>query len=208
MLSDATLRNVSDAALNVGLDRDTLLASLDRRLAGGLAVAPNLRDQLLLDLYGLKNMGVLTDGSVPLRNWLVQASYLAKPRREAAVFEAAIVELDGALPLAGSAGGGTSEEPTHTSIVLDRVVQWDMLVKRCRVRDREHLAFLVHGSADQDLHLFLRRIHHYLNEECAWLHSIVKVERSREEPLPVRPTSGNAAWCSRVWPAIENSTLC
>jgi hypothetical protein len=75
-------------------------------------------------------------------------------------------------------------EPSHTSIVLDRLLQWDTLVKRCSERRREHTAFLVHGSVEQDLHLFLRRITSFLNVQLSHarkpIHHVLHVERTKD----------------------------
>jgi hypothetical protein len=107
MLTDATLRDVLDAALAAQLDRNTLLSGVDPRVKAGLATAPTPKEQLLADLHGLRAMGTLPDNSLPLRTWLTTAVHLADPRRETAVFKRALAELDvasTAAPPAQTAG--------------------------------------------------------------------------------------------------------
>lgn len=75
--------------------------------------------------------------------------------------------------------GGDEDEPLHTSIVLNRLLQWHALVDQCSSR-QEHLAFLVHGTKEQDLHLFMERIRLYLSEECRLIHRVRKVQRTSD----------------------------
>lgn len=70
-------------------------------------------------------------------------------------------------------------EATHTSIVLDRIRQWGSIL-RCSSSSDEHLVFIVHGTKEQDLHLFMERIESYLGEECEPPHHVVKVERASD----------------------------
>lgn len=73
----------------------------------------------------------------------------------------------------------SSNEPLHTSIVLDRLLQWHALVDQCRSRE-DHLVFLVHGTKEQDLHLFMERIRLYLSEESRVIHRVRSVQRTSD----------------------------
>ncbi|WP_437307900.1 metallophosphoesterase [Sorangium sp. So ce388] len=68
-------------------------------------------------------------------------------------------------------------EALHTSIVLDRTVPWRTLLDLCGKGDKKHRVFLVHGSVDQDVHLFIQRIQSYLSVECGRQHVVLKVEQ-------------------------------
>lgn len=69
-------------------------------------------------------------------------------------------------------------EPTHTAIVLDRTTAWKALIKES-ADSNEHLAFVVYGTHQQDLHLFMRRIELYFDhrEGCSRDHRVLHVER-------------------------------
>jgi hypothetical protein len=73
----------------------------------------------------------------------------------------------------------TKDEALHTSVVLDRLLQWHTLVDACRSRE-EHLAFVVHGTEEQDLHLFMERIHRHLSEESRVVYRVRKVQRTSD----------------------------
>ncbi|MEM9457320.1 MAG: SEFIR domain-containing protein [Myxococcota bacterium] len=72
-------------------------------------------------------------------------------------------------------------EPTHTAIVLDRTTAWKALIKESADSD-EHLAFVVYGTQQQDLHLFMRRIELYFDhrEGCSRYHRVLHVERDHD----------------------------
>lgn len=77
-----------------------------------------------------------------------------------------------------SRSNGRAAEPTHTAIVLDRTTAWRSLIKEGA--DAEgNLAFIVYGTHQQDLHLFLRRIQVYFTqrEGCSRPHRVLAVER-------------------------------
>ena len=94
MLPDALLRELHVAAISAGLDRETVVARLDRRLVASFRKASAPSAQIWEDLAALNDIGALADGSVPLRTWLETARHLAAPRRESAVFERALDALD------------------------------------------------------------------------------------------------------------------
>jgi hypothetical protein len=72
---------------------------------------------------------------------------------------------------------------THTSIVLDRIRQWEPIVGHCAYRNT-HLVFLVHGTPEQAMPLFIKRIKNFLAEECKELHHrVVEIERKHDRIL-------------------------
>jgi nucleoside phosphorylase len=109
LLTDAHLRDVQDAAVSARLDRNVLLTSLGPGLVASLPKAPSPGEQLLSDLRELNRIGKLRDDSIPLRSWLETAKHLAGPRREAAVFEAALAALAEALAVTADALAPTAE---------------------------------------------------------------------------------------------------
>lgn len=98
LLPDDLLRELHDAVIAIGLQRDDLVGHLDRRLVAGFRKASSPGGQVWSDLGSLNEIRELTDGSVPLRTWLETASHLAEPRSEAAVFRKALTALDAAAP--------------------------------------------------------------------------------------------------------------
>ena len=70
-----------------------LFAGIDEHLRAKVAKGPSPGDSLLADLAMLNEVGVLPDGSVPLRTWVSNAIMLTKPRAEADVFERILEKL-------------------------------------------------------------------------------------------------------------------
>jgi hypothetical protein len=89
MLKHAELHEIQRAAEELKLARSSLLAGLSPVFVNRLEVAPTPADQLLRDLDALNAAGTLDDGTVPLLTWLENATVLAGPRVEAAVFQRA-----------------------------------------------------------------------------------------------------------------------
>lgn len=81
-------------------------------------------------------------------------------------------------------------EATHTAVVLDRTDAWRTITTTCR-KAKESLAFIVYGTRQQDLHLFLQRIESFLHDpnECKPYH-VVKRVRGRSDLSKV-VTSGD-----------------
>ena len=76
----------------------------------------------------------------------------------------------------GTTPTATAEPPTlwHIRLTLDRIRQWKELKDQC-AESPGHLAFLVHGDAGQDVHLFVERVHMYLSKACKRIHRIYRV---------------------------------
>lgn len=112
LLPEDLVRELCRAAVSAGLDRDGLLATIHPSIVSGLARAPALASQLLLDLSALNRTGEIRDGSVPLRTWIENAILMVDARKEEEVFERAL----GAL--AGAAGGRSSRRSPRTYVLL------------------------------------------------------------------------------------------
>lgn len=82
------------------------------------------------------------------------------------------------------------DDPSHTAIVLDRVLQWREILTTCG-EDPRHLVILVHGDRDQDLDLFVTRIKRYLDHQCPRRHAVHLVHRTRDRSTAV--TAGDWA---------------
>lgn len=87
------------------------------------------------------------------------------------------------------------DDPSHTAIILDRVLQWEELHRTC-AEDPRHLVILVHGDRDQDLDLFLLRIKHFLNDKCAVRHRIVAVGRTGHHSAAVTAEDWTRKLCT------------
>lgn len=90
-------------------------------------------------------------------------------------------------------------EPSHTSIVLDRILQWGEILRRC-AEDPKHLVILVHGDREQDLDLFVLRIKGYLNHpgNCPRYHSIAAISRTREGSPALTPEDWTRRICEKL----------
>jgi hypothetical protein len=102
-LSEEQIRQVHDAAVRAGLSpsRSALLAGIDPRFVLSLPTAPSPSAQLLIDLTEMNRITTLSDGTIPLFDWLRNASLLAGPRYEADVFRVALASAQspaGAIP--------------------------------------------------------------------------------------------------------------
>lgn len=87
MLPHEAVLELHTAALAVRLDRNALLSGIDRSFVASLKVMSTNSEQVLSDLDEMNTWGELTDGSVPLRVWLLNARMLSGGRRESRVFE-------------------------------------------------------------------------------------------------------------------------
>lgn len=93
-LPDRTIYELYEAAVDAGLtQRSVLVSSLPRPFVASLPVLPAPSAQLLSDLNHLNAVGRLSDGSLPIRDWLVMALALAGPKPAATRFREALTEL-------------------------------------------------------------------------------------------------------------------
>ena len=111
-----------NAALDADLDRGALNAVMNRQYSSSLPKVTNPKQQLLVDLVKHNDAGTLTDGTVPLLQWLQAADTLANPRHAALVFrrylEAAGTSRPGS-PTAGTARGRwVSFLRSHTRLLV------------------------------------------------------------------------------------------
>lgn len=83
----------------------------------------------------------------------------ARPRREAEI--AAFERL---LPRPSHPRDKAEDRYTLFCHLLDRDAAWDTLARACEVRDGP-IVFLLHGTPEQDLALFMDRAHLYLDDE-------------------------------------------
>src|SRR5262245_11151145 len=86
---------VQQAAISARLpaNRTGLLAGLPAAFVASLPHAATPGEQMLVDLDTMNAAGVLTDGTVPLASWLMNAMVLAASRQEVAVFERALDQV-------------------------------------------------------------------------------------------------------------------
>lgn len=93
-LDQSIICDIHAAAIKCGYakSRDTLLSGLDAGYTGSLPDAADRSAQILSDLNAINGVA-LTDGTVPLANWLGSAVLLAGPRMEADTFTKALAML-------------------------------------------------------------------------------------------------------------------
>lgn len=82
----------------------------------------------------------------------------------------------------------TSPPPalSHTRLTLDRLWQWKELKDQCAETD-DHVSFLAHGDAGQDVYLFVERTQIHLSQECKRVHRICTVLFREEHSTPQSP---------------------
>ena len=97
-LSPESLQSLFEMATALNLDRDALLGGVNRSFVAQLASAPSSGSRVLADLHEMNMVELLTDGSDPLRQWLMNAVALSQPRPEANVFRACIPLLSAVSP--------------------------------------------------------------------------------------------------------------
>lgn len=95
LLSQETIRKLHSTAIALRLDRRELLSWINPSFAASLPSGGSTTGALLQDLNVLNTVPTLTDGSVPLRDWLEIATSLAETRPERFVFQSALDELGG-----------------------------------------------------------------------------------------------------------------
>jgi metacaspase-1 len=106
LLKQDTLFRVIDAAIDAGLECETLLLSIPREAQASL-VRPSggsARAQYLSILSQLNDWEVSQRTAAPLRTLMHNMHYLAAARAQAQVFQQALAEIDGASPSANEQG--------------------------------------------------------------------------------------------------------
>jgi hypothetical protein len=92
-----------------------------------------------------------------------------------------------------------SPTTTRTTLVLDRIEQWNAIRKRCD-ESTTHLAFIVHGTRQQNVVLFAERIEKYLKEGRVLRHGTPhRVDRRGDGSMAV--TAGD--WIGRTIAATD-----
>lgn len=85
-LSNEFVAALTQAVVELNLDRDALLSGIDPAVVSAIPSRRTPAEQLLTDLHELNNVGRLVDGSDPLRCWLINASTLSCKRQSAIIF--------------------------------------------------------------------------------------------------------------------------
>jgi hypothetical protein len=94
LLPRESISELHEAALQAGLERNTLLSGLEVHLRANLPVRDTLGAQLLSDLEALRHAERGDDGTIPLAIWLRNATLLAGSRAERATFQRCLAALD------------------------------------------------------------------------------------------------------------------
>ncbi|MFT3776230.1 MAG: hypothetical protein QM820_63610 [Minicystis sp.] len=93
ILPETRIMEVHRAAIDLALDRMTLLGAVERHFVESIPIVADRAQQALIDLHHLNRAGRLKDQSWPLRQWLEAASALAVNRFEQSAFTAALADL-------------------------------------------------------------------------------------------------------------------
>lgn len=91
-LKQEVIHEIHSAAVSIGLaeSRAGLLAGLNSALVGTLRLARTPGEQLLCDICALNDIERLTDGTIPIVQWLRNALVLIGPREESNTFMRAL----------------------------------------------------------------------------------------------------------------------
>jgi hypothetical protein len=104
LLPETRITEIHRAALDLALDRMTLLGAVERHFVESIPITADRAQQTLTDLHHMNRAGRLKDLSWPLQQWLEAATTLAVNRFEQVAFTAALADLEAgplseALPL-------------------------------------------------------------------------------------------------------------
>ncbi|MEP7120585.1 MAG: hypothetical protein ABJE95_06740 [Byssovorax sp.] len=106
-----TIRALVDAAISTSLtSREALLAGINKVYVAKLSTTGSLAELLLLDL-NVMNGVALDDGTVPMAEWLENASTLAGPQVQADVFRSALAWIR--RPVVAQTAAPATPEPTR-----------------------------------------------------------------------------------------------
>lgn len=94
ILADDVITNLHDAIVKLGMDRIALVAGIDGSFVQTIPIAASQSAQVLVDLHQLNRVDRLSDGSTPLRLYLLNASRLAKQRKERAIIIKALSSVN------------------------------------------------------------------------------------------------------------------
>ena len=101
-LPENLVRELCTAAVNAGLSREALLATIPPVVVGSLPKVGGPLAQLLMDLSALNQMGAIRDGTWPVRTWVENGVSLLTVQREGELFERALATLLEAIEGAGA----------------------------------------------------------------------------------------------------------
>ncbi|MFO0593219.1 MAG: TIR domain-containing protein [Polyangiaceae bacterium] len=114
-MPNVDVHELHQAVIAVGISRDALLSGVDRQFVAMIQRLPSRSEQILEDLNQMESAGTLTNGTWPLRSWLLNAVRLSALRKEELVFRKALEALD--------PGSASPKKPTVTeerATVTDR----------------------------------------------------------------------------------------
>ncbi len=94
-LNHDTIVNVHRAALESDLcgSRGALLSGISATFVASMKMCNSLIDQILIDISTMNEIDGLSDGTVPIEQWLKNAVHLSGPRMQSAVFRQALDKL-------------------------------------------------------------------------------------------------------------------
>ena len=93
-LADDHIHALCAAVVELRIDRQALLAAIDKELVSRLPVETNHARQIRSDVVQLNKIGRLPDGTVPLVTWVINALHLAGPSSHAVTIEKIWIQLN------------------------------------------------------------------------------------------------------------------
>lgn len=122
MITLHAIRTLATTAAQLGLDRDALLGGIDLRLVSTMPIERTPLSQYLSDLHFLTQATMLTDGTIPLHQWLGNAVICSRPRPETSIFEDALsLSLSTPANLEGSHSSAPVAAAQYRSDYLNHV---------------------------------------------------------------------------------------
>lgn len=132
------LHELHAAAITSGIDRDALLSGINRSFTSSIPRLSSRAAQILRDLHEIESVGQLSDGTSPLRTWLLNASRLSALRSEEKVFQRALALLDPEIvaaqtrPIAPPAPPSAAPAPSRGLIYISANSRDVQFVERLR----------------------------------------------------------------------------
>lgn len=159
--------------------RDLLLIGINHQYVQSLAKYNSDKKQLTSDLSSLNGVERLTDASVPLREWLTNASEQFAVLVQVEVFDRALAEVNKAQTASGP------QQPTDTNAIVEGL---EALSKLIRKSQSAYEAFVIYGNVfqtaldDFDVIADYKLLHEELHSlQLAWPDDVAPALRTLEE---------------------------
>src|SRR5689334_12317119 len=124
ILPEYVIVRVHRAAVTLVEHRTALLTGIRAEFVATLPLVTDPATQTLSDIRTLNEAGALTDGTIPLSAWLMNATILATPHKEAEIITEGIsMYIDGSLQVLTLAKALECRQPSWRQQPRDRTDQ-------------------------------------------------------------------------------------